>query len=296
MMRILLVSMVLIVALHYVSANGGVQNGVVMQNGFVHRFNLSDPKDPNKVAIAVSGNFNNGWITFNITAPSTFCIPPTNSCGRNVQDVTVVVRAWRQQLSLYSLTNNPSPFSFGVVSNYHITGVWTRTRFHMIGSYMHDIAGVAKVPMKYVFAGSINHHTRVLRAHHFGFVAPYLGTAPLPYQYLITYGEMDSSQPFSVLAGYRAVTPHQSNTSLVYPAAPIDVFGTVNNLEFDGGLMSGKINLQSTGNLININQADFFSDFHQDADIDNLIKVNVGIATDDQGKTYFLDNLNIISH
>jgi hypothetical protein len=290
----------LVAALLLVNAWASVDeplDGLVFQNGFAHRFNLSDPKDPNKVVIAITGNPSNGWITFNLTAPHTFCIPPTNSCGRDVQDTTIVIRSRHGQLSLHSLTNNPSPFSFGIVSDYFVAGYWRGNEFHMLISYNHIImrngAIAAKVPMKSVYAGTID-KDNVFVGHNFGFVPPYLATAVLPYQYLITYGVMNSSNEFSMLAGYRVVSPLGTAANPQYPAAPIDITGTVTDTQFVDGLFVGKISIHNTGGLINLVDANFFSDYHRDRDIDGLIKVNVGIATDSAGNSYFLDNLNIL--
>jgi len=280
-----------------------IYSGTVLQNGYVHIVNTSQAQDSNMVFFSVTGTPSNGRITVTARGPTTFCPFGPSSCGRSVSDTTLVVQSRNRKLSLVSLTNNPATV-LGQVSNYHVVGTWTNDGFHMTVSYIINMVipgGItSQVPIKGVYTGkveTVNHVGKVFTGYLMAFVVPYVsiqhgGTDP--YQFLVVYGPIDSSQEFSTMAGYRAYSPLGTAASPYFPPSPNAVSGTVSDVAFDGGLIRGKISISTpVGTHVNIVDADFLSDFEFIDDDQGYFRITAGKAIKD-GVEYWLDNLNVV--
>jgi len=277
-------------------------SGVVLENGYVHIVNTSQAQDSNQIFFTVEGNSNRGTITLSQRGPTTFCPFGPTSCGRSVSDSTIVVDVSNKKLTLQSITNNPVTV-LGQVSKYQVVGHWSGDEFRMTVSYLISLSlagGItSQVPIKGVYAGKMEkeNSTYVLKGFLFGFVVPYVSTqygGTDPYQFLVVYGPIDSSQEFSTMAGYRAYSPLGTATLPYFPAAPNAVSGTVSNVLFDGGLVSGKISLSTpVGARVSFVDADFVSDYEFIDEDQGYFRINSGRATKD-GVEWWFDNLNVV--
>jgi len=285
------------------SRDSNQYSGVVLENGYVHIVNTSEAQDSNQITFTVDGNPNRGTITLTQRGPTTFCPFGPTSCGRSVSDSTLVVDVRNKKLTLRSITNNPATV-LGQVSNYHVVGQWTNDEFRMTVSYLINlnIAGgtiTSQVPIKGVYAGKVEteNHQQVFRGYLFGFVVPYVSTqhgGTDPYQFLVVYGPIDSSQDFSTMAGYRAYSPLGTPTSPYFPPTPNAVSGTVSNVVFDGGLIRGKISLSTpVGARVNFVDADFVSDYEFLDEEQGYFRINGGKAIK-AGVEWWFDNLNVV--
>lgn len=275
-------------------------DGVVLENGYVHIVNTSEPQDANRLIISISGNPQHGEIVVNASGPTTFCPWGPTSCGRGVSDTTMVISSRNKKLTLQSITNHPSPAVFGTVSNMQVVGRWTRDEFRMTVSYLitMNIPGgiTSKVPIKAVYAGKIDRN-EVFTGYLFGFVVPYVSLqygGVEPYQFLATYGAIDTSAPYSAIGGYRAYSPYGTATSPFFPPSPNAVSGSVKNVVFDGALLRGKISLSTAvGSHVNFVDADFVSDYEFLDSDQGYLRINHGLANKG-GAEYWFDNLNVI--
>jgi hypothetical protein len=298
-------------ALFAIAFSGQTQefSGTILQNGWAHRINTSEPQDSNQIIMSIDGNQNRGTITITAHGPTTFCPWGPSSCGRGVSDSTVVIAATNKKLSLVSLTNNPATV-LGQVSNYHVVGTWnTDGSFHMTISYIINMVipnpnipgGItSQVPIKGVYSGSVQtiQVEQVFTGYLMAFVVPYVSVqhgGTDPYEFLVVYGAIDSSQDFSAMAGYRVYSPLGTDASPVFPGSPNAVAGTVSNVTFDGGLISGKITMSTpVGTHVNVVDADFFSDYEWIDSDTGYLRITAGKVTDQTGVEFWLDNLNVI--
>jgi len=278
-------------------------SGTVLQNGYVHRVNTSEAQDSNMIMMSITGNPNRGEITITARGPTTFCPFGPTSCGRSVSDTTLVVQSRNKKLSLVSLTNNPATV-LGQVSNYHVVGTWTNDAFHMTISYIINMvippAGItSQVPIKGVYSGKVDkvNGEQVFTGYLMAFVVPYVSTqhgGTDPYQFLVVYGPIDSSQDFSTMAGYRVYSPLGTPTSPYFPPSPNAVAGSVNNVAFDGGLIRGNITMSTpVGSHVNVVDADFVSDYEFIDEDQGYFRITAGKAIKD-GVEYWLDNVNVV--
>jgi hypothetical protein len=278
-------------------------SGSIFQNGYAHIVNITgaEAQDSNQVTVAITGNPLRGQIVLTERGPSTFCPFGPTSCGRNVHDITVTITVRNRRLTLQSMVNNPNPNVTGVASDYLVVGTWIGDALRWTASYSIRLSlpgGIwSVVPIKVVYAGTVNLRN-VFTGFNFGWVIPYVSLQQggiNPYEFLITYGPILSSQPYSTIAGYRVYSPIAVAPSTTFPPSPNAVSGTVNNVVFDGGLIHGKINLSTpVGSHINVTNAAFTSDYEiLDLEI-GYIRINGGLVTDLAGNNYFLENLNLL--
>jgi len=281
-------------------------DGNVFQNGFVHQFDMSSPQDANRIMMKVSGSGVMGEVTFKIDGPATLCPNgQPSSCGRNVANISFVVSSRLNTLSLKK--NSLKIFQAnGIPSDFEVTGSWIRESFHMIVSYTVHLTmpGNRKitVPIESIYAGQIDLRTKRFVGQQYGFVVPYddgqyNGTQP--YQFLITYGNIDSSLVSSTLAGYRVISPISYASTPGYPATINAVSGTVRGASFasgiscDAGLLRGNISLHTPTGLVNITNAVFQSDYEVLRN-GNYLRINGGYAHDSvTGKDWYLHNLKL---
>ena len=284
-------------------------SGVIFQNSWANRINLTDPQDSNMIVTQFVGTPNNGWIYLNVSGPSTYCPDGPTSCGRYVQDISVIIRSDRKRLSLHSMVNNPNPLVGGTASLFYVAGYWTNDGVRFTISYNIDLVrtGIwSKVPILAVYAGSVTkeyvpwtfERINIFRGTQWGFVIPYVSLrygGVNPYQYLATYGEMDSSQPFSKLAGFRVYSPAGTATDPLYPATQNGVFGTISNTVFNGGKLHGFISMSTpVGSHVNVTNLPFESDYEFLDESLGYLRINLGLARESAQVQYLLQGMNLI--
>ena len=281
-----------------------IHSGEVLANGYL---NILEPiiRDPTQMFFHPTGNEHYG--EFNITqrSPATFCIPGAipAQCGKQAQDTTLLVKVRNGKLSLKSLTNNPTPTPYGQVSEVIVFGSYHDGDVHMSTSTFLEIPRIVngstyitRLYTRSVYVGTIKHGRARLEA--IGLVVPHLirpGSAGLdPYQILATYGDIDSSAPYSTIGGYRALSPYGTPASPYAPSSPIYIVGDYHSMQYKDGALRGNINVHSVNYKYNIDNGTLVSDVDLIKGDRDALRVTLGLVRYDGGMA-IVDNLHLRS-
>lgn len=285
------------------------RSGRVMANTQLHKL---EPivRDPTQVFFTVDGDDERGFINITQRSPSFFCIPGANppQCGKAAQDSTLLIKVRDHKFEVEALINNPSPQSFGIVSDPVVFGSWEGRNFHLkIQVYLEInrtvIVGGAPFPtntrmfIDYTYFGEVRHGVATLKV--LGLVVPYLispTSAGLdPYQILPVFGHIDSSAEYSTLGGYRALSPYGTPASPYSPPAPYYVSGTFEDAKMEDGIYNGRISLNTVNNKVNIVDQEFISDVDLINDEKDTLLANLGWI-DTGSEIYLMVAANLLSN
>lgn len=276
-------------------------SGKIQQSGYVYQINNEDMPiyvDTSRVNMQISGTRTYGQIKLHANDPASVYVPGyADSNGTNVFDFKMKIEARNGRLTLKSYSN-VADTSFGLVSDVMVFGRWTKDAFHLTYSYILSINGTTLVlNSRCVMYGAIS--GGVFQGKLTGLHVPYAGVNPIPYEVVATNADIDSSEEWSTIYGYRCISPYGSLyapyvTPITGLPAPSFISGSFSDMEMNGGILTGSLSIASVNARVNVT-GEFASDYYVlDAHLGVIASTN-GVVTDTlSGKMYLLDHFTFV--